>query len=133
MLGPVTILQNVAVISWMQNTPVVGACDGWGAWGTTDPLPSLPDGSWPFDIASGAAAGAGAETRQKTGPLTDAATDPRLFISCSISCLGRARLSTCHAQQGNRGTLAFVPRQRGERGCRMRRLAVPGRLHIMLA
>jgi hypothetical protein len=41
MLGPVTTLQNVAVISSMQNTPVVGAWDGWGAWGTTDPLPSL--------------------------------------------------------------------------------------------
>src|SRR5262249_41969045 len=85
MLGPVTILQNVAVISWMQNTPVVGACDGWGAWGTTDPPPSLPDGSSPFDIASGAAAGAGDDTRKKTSTLTDAATDPRLFISCSFS------------------------------------------------
>jgi hypothetical protein len=78
MLRPVTTLQNVAVISSMQNTPVVGAWDGWGAWGTTDPPPSLPGGNGLFDIASCAAAGAGGDTRKKTSTLTDAATDSRL-------------------------------------------------------
>src|SRR5262249_5100455 len=88
MLGPVTTLQNVAVISSMQKTPVVGAWRGWGAWGiwgTTDPPPWLPDGNWPFDIASCAAAGGADDTRKKSRALTDTATDPRLFISCSFS------------------------------------------------
>src|SRR5215470_19261448 len=85
MLGPVTTLQNVALISSMQNTPVVGAWDGWGAWGTTDPPPSVPGGNWLFDVASCAAAGAGGDTRKKRSTLTYAAMDPRLFISCSFS------------------------------------------------
>src|SRR5215469_16631228 len=85
MLGPVTTLQNVAVISSMQNTPVVGAWVGWGAWGTTDPPPSLAGGNWLFDIASCAAAGAGGDTTKKTSTLTDAATDSRLFMSCTFS------------------------------------------------
>src|SRR5262249_37742906 len=84
MLGPVTTLQN-AVISSMQNTPVVGAWDGWGAWGTTEPPPSLPGGNRLLDIASCAAAGAGGDTRKKTSTLTDAATVSRLFISCTFS------------------------------------------------
>src|SRR5262245_36925241 len=109
MLGPVTTLQNVAVISSMQNTPVVGAWDDWGARGTTDPPPSLPDGNWPFDIASCAAAGAGGDTRKNRSALTDAATDSRLFINCSFS-LPRPRHAELHAQRGNRATLAFVPR-----------------------
>jgi hypothetical protein len=52
--GPVTTLQNVAVISSAQMTPVVGASDtaGWPVW--------VP--CWSFDVATWATAGAAAKS-----------------------------------------------------------------------
>jgi len=54
--GPVTTLQNVAVISWMQKTPVVGATVG------VDWTGSPPNCCTLDDVASCAAAGDAAKS-----------------------------------------------------------------------
>ena len=60
--GPVTVLQNVAVISSMQKVPVTGACvgAGWALWPPNCVLPL--NCVWPFDVTTCAAAGEAAKT-----------------------------------------------------------------------
>jgi hypothetical protein len=58
--GVVGTLQNVAVISSMQNTPVAGTWDG------ADSALWLPDWNSPFDVTACAATGAAAMTSTAT-------------------------------------------------------------------
>jgi hypothetical protein len=63
-LGPVTTLQKVAVISSMQKTPVVGAWVGAGVGtGSTSCIADwTADCDWAFDVAPCATAGEAANT-----------------------------------------------------------------------
>jgi hypothetical protein len=67
-------LQNVAVISSMQKTPVVGAWLGAGVGAGRTPW--VADCDWPFDVARCATAGEAAKAEK-----TSAAISVSLFIS----------------------------------------------------
>jgi hypothetical protein len=66
MFGRVTTLQNVAVISCVQNTPVV---DLWVA-----------NGDAPIEVVDCASTGAGNEIRNKMSGKADAATNTTFFM-----------------------------------------------------
>jgi hypothetical protein len=68
--GRVTTLQNVAVISCVQNTPVVGV---WTA-----------NGDAPIEVADCAEAGAGAEARNHVSRKTAAAMNVSRFMISAI-------------------------------------------------
>jgi hypothetical protein len=109
-LGPVTTLQNVAVISSMQKTPVVGPWLGAGVG--ADSTPWVADCDWPFDVARCATAGEAAKTAK--AEKSSAAKSVSLFIStirfCPIATLSAREDNRQGNREGNRAAPLFVPR-----------------------
>jgi len=79
-LGPVTTLQNVAVISSMQKTPVVGPWLGAGVGADSTPWAAdwAADCDWSLNVARCATAGEAAKADK-----TSAAISVSLFISAA--------------------------------------------------
>jgi hypothetical protein len=112
-LGPVTTLQNVAVISSMQKTPVVGPWLGAGVG--AESTSGAADWGWSVDVARCATA---ADAANRTNPAkavtTSAAKSVSLFISttrfCPIATLSAREDNRQGNREGNRAAPLFVPR-----------------------